>query len=92
MAVDHPLCEYDGVDMVDVAKAHIVPDKIRFLYSDVTEGLPEIPSNTYDFVHMRLFVLALREDEWQNAVHHAVRVAKPGGVVQLLEYYFTVSF
>lgn len=34
---------------------------------------------------MRLLVLALREEEWPTAISELIRVAKPGGMIQLLE-------
>ncbi|KAG1176646.1 hypothetical protein G6F70_003379 [Rhizopus microsporus] len=42
--------------------------------------------NAFDFVHMRLFIAALREDEWPAAINEVLRVAKPGGMIQLMEY------
>ncbi|RCI00785.1 hypothetical protein CU097_005962 [Rhizopus azygosporus] len=35
---------------------------------------------------MRLFIAALREDEWPAAINEVLRVAKPGGMIQLMEY------
>ncbi|KAI9489578.1 S-adenosyl-L-methionine-dependent methyltransferase [Zychaea mexicana] len=91
MALEYPKCTFDGVDMVEVTQSEALSDRLNIIYSDVTDVL-DYPDNTFDFVHMRLFVLALREDEWEHAIREAVRITKPGGVIQLLEYYFTPDF
>ncbi|KAI7856735.1 S-adenosyl-L-methionine-dependent methyltransferase [Circinella umbellata] len=89
MAMEYPNCTFEGVDMVDVDKFEAMPSRINITYGDVTDKL-DFPDSAFDFVHMRLFVLALREDDWDHAIREAVRITKPGGVIQLLEYYFTV--
>lgn len=40
---------------------------------------------------MRLFIAAFREDEWPAAINEVLRVAKPGGMIQLMEYVSKVS-
>ncbi|KAI9271919.1 S-adenosyl-L-methionine-dependent methyltransferase [Phascolomyces articulosus] len=91
MAMEFPNCTFEGVDMVEVNKFEAMPNRINITFGDVTDKL-DYPDGVFDFVHMRLFVLALREDEWEHAIQEAVRIAKPGGVIQLLEYYFTPDF
>ncbi|KAI8140784.1 S-adenosyl-L-methionine-dependent methyltransferase [Fennellomyces sp. T-0311] len=91
MAMEYPKCRFDGVDIVEVSKSDVMSDRISFHYGDITEQL-DFPDNTFDFVFMRLFVLALREEEWEHAIQEAVRITKPGGVIQCLEYYFTPNF
>ena len=91
MAMEYPRCTFDGVDIVEVAKSDVMSDRIHFHYGDITDRL-DIPDNTYDFVFMRLFVLALREEEWERAIQEVVRITKPGGIIQCLEYYFTVGY
>ncbi|CEJ00723.1 hypothetical protein RMCBS344292_14772 [Rhizopus microsporus] len=82
MINDYPNCRYQGCDMVDVINRKTMPEQLRFCTGNVVEGLP-YADNTFDFVHMRLFVLALRSDEWPKAIKEILRVTKPGGIVQL---------
>ncbi|CEJ02869.1 hypothetical protein RMCBS344292_16862 [Rhizopus microsporus] len=80
----HPNCTYYGCDLVDVVDKEAMPKQFTFTIGNVVEGLP-YEDNTFDFVHMRLLVLSLREEEWPLAVKEAVRVAKPGGYLQFVE-------
>ncbi len=85
MINDYPDCEYEGCDMVELTSDNVVPSQVKFSLGNVVEGL-NYPDNTFDFVHMRLFILALREVEWPIAIKEILRVTKPGGMIQLLEF------
>lgn len=61
-----------------------MPKQFTFTIGNVVEGLP-YEDHTFDFVHMRLLVLSLREEEWPLAIKEAVRVTKPGGYLQFVE-------
>ncbi|KAF7732270.1 hypothetical protein EC973_005165 [Apophysomyces ossiformis] len=84
MATEYPNCDYEGVDIVDVAKSHLWPERAHFKCGNILEPL-DFPDNTFDLVNMRLFVLALRETEWPLAIQEALRVTKPGGILHLTE-------
>lgn len=68
--------------MVDVINRKLA--NFTFNIGNVLEGLP-YPDNTFDFVHMRLFVFGLREIEWPKAIKEVLRVTKPGGFIQFIE-------
>jgi ubiquinone/menaquinone biosynthesis C-methylase UbiE len=91
MILEYPNCAFDGCDIVQVAHQHPIPNGVNFTYGNVLEGLTEYPDNTFDFVHMRLFILALREVEWPVAIKDILRVTKPGGMIQLLEFDLKVT-
>ncbi|CEG65580.1 hypothetical protein RMATCC62417_02336 [Rhizopus microsporus] len=59
--------------------------QFTFTCANVTKRLP-YEDNTFDLVHMRFFIAALREDEWPAAINEVLRVTKPGGMIQLMEY------
>lgn len=84
MILEYPKCEYEGCDIVEVTNTNIA-NRFNFRHGNVLEGL-DYPDNTFDFVHMRLFILALREVEWPIAIKEILRVTKPGGMIQLLEF------
>ncbi|KAI8090927.1 S-adenosyl-L-methionine-dependent methyltransferase [Gilbertella persicaria] len=84
MASDYPQCTFEGCDIVEVTNKNIAPPQVHFCYGDVLKGL-EYSDNSFDFVHMRLFILALRENEWPAVIKELIRVTKPGGIIQLLE-------
>ncbi|CAO3701005.1 unnamed protein product [Rhizopus microsporus] len=82
MMHEYPNCTFYGCDIVNTVNRVLDLEKINFSYGNVVKGLP-YPDNTFDFVHMRFFVLALRIDEWPLAVKEVIRVTKPGGFIQL---------
>ncbi|KAG1047408.1 hypothetical protein G6F46_007903 [Rhizopus delemar] len=84
MITDYPNCKYYGCDMVDTTNKNIRLPQFEFAIGNVLKGLP-YEDNTFDLVHMRLFVFALREDQWPIVIKELVRVAKPGCIVQVTE-------
>ncbi|CAO3686224.1 unnamed protein product [Rhizopus stolonifer] len=84
MAHDYPNCTYDGCDIVDVTNKKLKLDRFTFRQGNVLHGLP-YPDNTFDFVYMRLLVYAFRKEEWPTAIKEAIRVVKPGGMLQFVE-------
>ncbi|KAI9469332.1 S-adenosyl-L-methionine-dependent methyltransferase [Zychaea mexicana] len=84
LATEFPDCELFGVDFCDVFPSDIRPPNVQFLHANVLERLP-FDDNTFDFVNMRFFMLALRQEEWVIALKEIHRVLKPGGYFQSLE-------
>ncbi len=62
----------------------IAPDNYVFVEGDITKGLP-FADATFDYVHMRLVVLALPAAQWGPAINEIKRVTKPGGWVELID-------
>ncbi|KAF7724305.1 hypothetical protein EC973_001151 [Apophysomyces ossiformis] len=88
VAIDHPSAQVIGVDMADMFPMTIRPENVRFQLHNVLEGLP-YEDASFDFVHMRLMLGALRTNEWPEVLIEIDRVLKPGGSVQLVEGDFT---
>ncbi|CAO3692914.1 unnamed protein product [Rhizopus stolonifer] len=86
MIYDYPNCEYHGCDIVDTTNKILKIDQFTFTYGNILKGLP-YADNTFDFINMRLFIYALREDQWPSAIEEAIRVVKPGGMFQVTEIY-----
>ncbi|RCH87832.1 hypothetical protein CU097_003627 [Rhizopus azygosporus] len=84
MIHEYPKCTYHGCDISDIRYKKVNVEKFIFTYGNVVKGLP-YEDNSFDFVHMRLLILALREEEWPAAISELIRVTKPGGMIQLLE-------
>ncbi|RCH93540.1 hypothetical protein CU098_002683, partial [Rhizopus stolonifer] len=70
---DYPNCTYRGCDIVDVTNKVLDLDRFKYDYGNVLQRLP-YDDNTFDFVHMRLFMYALRKDEWPVAIEEVIRV------------------
>lgn len=90
MKEEYPKCSYDGCDIVDAVEETAKLNGFTFNYGNVVQGLP-YADNTFDLVHIRFLVLALREDQWPMAIQELVRVTKPGGMIQLIELDIQVS-
>lgn len=94
MAAEFPLASVVGFDIASPpaddeprgeGAASGLPPNERFVQGNVLEGLP-FPDASFDFVHMRLMVLALPADRWPFVVRELVRVTRPGGWVESVEY------
>ncbi|KAG1229613.1 hypothetical protein G6F68_006529 [Rhizopus microsporus] len=86
MVQEYPNCTYHGCDIDDITNKNISVKQLTFTKGNVIEGLP-YEDNTFDFVHMRFFVAALREEnEWPTALGEVIRVTKPGGMIQVSDF------
>ena len=90
MITDYPGCDYHGCDIVQAIPTNMMPKQFTFKIGNILETLP-YEDNTFDFVHMRLMIFALREDEWPGAIKELLRVTKPGGLVQIVDANIEVS-
>jgi len=61
-----------------------LPPNYEFAAGNVLESIP-FPDASFDFVHMRLLVLAIPHDRWPYVVSELVRVTRPGGWVESVE-------
>ncbi|KAI9279530.1 S-adenosyl-L-methionine-dependent methyltransferase [Sporodiniella umbellata] len=84
MSSEYPNCTYHGCDIIDTPDIIQKLSKLNYVYGNVIQGLP-YGDNTFDFVCMRFFVYALRTEEWPIAINEALRVVKPGGMVQFVD-------
>ena len=92
LAQQFPRANVIGVDIVppaptdsSVRQGHeAASDNYVFVQGDITKGLP-FGDNSFDFVHMRLVVMALPAASWQPAIGELYRVTRPGGWIELVE-------
>lgn len=70
--------------MCDVFPNNIRPANVSFQVGNVLKRLP-FSDNTFDLVNMRLFIVALKKEEWPILLKEAYRVMKPGGFIQMVE-------
>ncbi|KAG1235339.1 hypothetical protein G6F68_006558 [Rhizopus microsporus] len=84
MVQEYPNCTYHGCDIDDNTYKNIL---IVPIMAAILMTIPTRILITFDFVHMRFFIAALREeDEWPAAINEAIRVTKPGGMIQMTEF------
>ncbi|KAI8338553.1 S-adenosyl-L-methionine-dependent methyltransferase [Chlamydoabsidia padenii] len=84
VATENPNCHYFGIDISDVFPKGDLPSNVHFQTGDVLKGLP-FDDNTFDFISLRLLILAFQVDEWSVALKELYRVLKPGGVIESKE-------
>ncbi|CAG8501612.1 24_t:CDS:2 [Racocetra persica] len=86
MASDFPKCEFTGVDVVPVMPLTIKPQNINFIEANLLNGLP-FPDNHFDFTYIRFLNCAFPSNLWTtNAIPELIRVTKPGGYVEIMEW------
>lgn len=84
MGETYPCSRFYGVDASCVFPETIKPANVEFVISNITKEIP-YEKNFFDFVHQRLLVLALTDEDWTNALSNLYDVLKPGGYVELSE-------
>lgn len=93
MATQFPQAHVVGLDIVpppaDVdartAGPASRPPNYQFVQGNVLDGLPFL-DGSFDFVHMRLMVLALPASRWPSVIGELARVTRAGGWVESVEY------
>ncbi len=92
MAQQFPAANVIGVDLVPPAVTDAAvqqgrasaPENYTFVQGDVTKGLP-FEDNSFDFVHMRLVVMALPAATWLPVIQELRRVTRLGGWIELVD-------
>ncbi len=71
-------------EQAQASEDDLLPPNYAFVPGNILEGLP-FADASFDFVHMRLLVLALPHDRWPFVVRELIRVTRPGGWVESVE-------
>ncbi|RUS25025.1 hypothetical protein BC938DRAFT_472734 [Jimgerdemannia flammicorona] len=79
--VPHTLCRTTKRRLIDTIK----PPNCHFQIANVLDGLP-FPDNTFDYVNQRMLTFAIKENEWPSLITEILRVTKPNGWVEFLEF------
>nr|CAG8459732.1 13401_t:CDS:2 [Entrophospora candida] len=85
MATTYTKPSYIGIDKLPLFPTEIKPNHVEFKLVDVLEGLP-FEDNTFDFVYMEHMKFHLREDDYLDLLNEIIRVVKPGGWMEILEF------
>jgi ubiquinone/menaquinone biosynthesis C-methylase UbiE len=92
MAQLFPQANVVGVDvnlppadsLAQEGKGDALPSNYTFVTGNLFEGLP-FGDNTFDFVHMRLLIMAIPHDQWPQVIRELIRVTRPGGWIESVE-------
>ncbi|KAI8088087.1 S-adenosyl-L-methionine-dependent methyltransferase [Gilbertella persicaria] len=84
MGEQYPNSKIYGVDAACVFPENIKPANVEFAIGNIANKIP-FPDNTFDYIHQRLLVFGMTNEDWENALKELYRVLKPGGYVELAE-------
>jgi ubiquinone/menaquinone biosynthesis C-methylase UbiE len=66
------------------AVAQQVADRVQFLVMDA-QGFLDLPPDTFDLINLRFGTSFLRSWDWNRLLHDFRRIARPNGVIRLIE-------
>ncbi|RIA87694.1 S-adenosyl-L-methionine-dependent methyltransferase [Glomus cerebriforme] len=90
MASDYPRSNIMGIDIAPIFPSEIKPMNAEFKIQNITHRLP-FDDNSFDYIHMRLMLAVLQEEEWKNIVlPELFRILKPGGYIESQEFDFRI--
>jgi SAM-dependent methyltransferase len=88
LALEFPQAQVYGVDLEEsktaVESKQERPANYHFLVGNVLKGLP-FPHGTFDYVHQRALAAGIPVAQWVPEIRELIRVARPGGWVEILE-------
>ncbi|KAL7319726.1 hypothetical protein PS15m_002826 [Mucor circinelloides] len=84
MGETYPNSKFHGIDASSVFPESIKPSNVEFCVTNIAEKIP-FSDNTFDYIHQRLLILGLTNDDWENALKELYRVLKPGGYIEVVE-------
>jgi ubiquinone/menaquinone biosynthesis C-methylase UbiE len=89
MAAQFPAANIVGVDLAPVLEeaattAERRPENFSFVQANVLQGLP-FDDATFEYVYQRLLFLGIPALLWPGVARELVRVARPGGWVEMVE-------
>ncbi|CAG8523840.1 5165_t:CDS:2 [Cetraspora pellucida] len=85
IAQEFPEADVYGVDIISSFPSDIKPSNCYFKECSVSDGLP-FDDNEFDYVFMRHMSLALKNYQWVPLLNEIMRVLKPGGTVECVEF------
>jgi ubiquinone/menaquinone biosynthesis C-methylase UbiE len=85
MASEYPNSNFVGVDIAAMVNVNFKLPNVSFSLGNVIEGL-NFPDNSFDYIQFRVFVNALRTEEWPIVLKEIHRLLKPGGCLGSYEY------
>ncbi|KAI9280088.1 S-adenosyl-L-methionine-dependent methyltransferase [Sporodiniella umbellata] len=84
VATEYPGSKFHGIDIYEIFPNEIRPPNVEFQVHDALQGIP-FPDNTFDLVHLRMFIISVEKNEWPIIIREIYRVLKPGGFIQCCE-------
>ena len=85
VAREYPHAHVYGIDLEYTPVPNMdAPPNYTFVPANILNGLP-FTDGTFDYIHQRLLVAAIPAASWPAVIRELMRVARPGGWLELLE-------
>jgi len=83
-ATNYPAVQFEAFDnnLAQVPNASLIPKNCSIKYWNFLEDLPEEMIGRYDFVHIRLLVLAIEQSQLPLVLRKILKMLKPSGYLQ----------
>ncbi|CAG8560125.1 14839_t:CDS:2 [Acaulospora morrowiae] len=78
-----------GLDISKSFPQNVKPRNAAFIQYNVLNGLP-FSNDTFDFVHQSILSAAFTVVQWSQVLAEIVRVLKPGGWIEFMEYDYVI--
>lgn len=69
MGETYPRSKIYGIDASCVFPEKIMPQNVEFIIGNIAKDIP-YEDNFFDFIHQRLLVLGLTNDDWTNVIFY----------------------
>ncbi|KAI9036026.1 class I SAM-dependent methyltransferase [Aspergillus affinis] len=85
---EYPAAEIDGFDVSfdQCPQAQWLPKNTSLRYLDLYQSLPDDLHGVYDIIHLRLFLVVIRDDDPVPVLRNLVKMLKPGGWIQWADH------
>ncbi|KAI8380549.1 S-adenosyl-L-methionine-dependent methyltransferase [Choanephora cucurbitarum] len=83
----YPQSRIYGVDASCVFPENVKPANVEFAIGNIAKHIPH-EDCTFDYIHQRLLIMGLTDEDWKNALKEHYRVLKPGGYIESVEVNF----
>ncbi|KAI9497227.1 hypothetical protein BDB00DRAFT_868680 [Zychaea mexicana] len=90
MATEFPNTDFHGVDICPMFPGTIKPSNSFFRQQNILDGLP-YPDNSIDFLHVRLMLASMTQEQVLKMLGETMRVLKPGAYVELRDVEYRVQ-
>ncbi|CAG8443579.1 3215_t:CDS:2 [Dentiscutata heterogama] len=85
IAQEFPDADVYGIDIISSFPSEIKPSNCYFQECNISNGLP-FDNNVFDYIFMRHMFLALRNHQWVPLLNEIMRILKPGGVIEFVDF------
>ncbi|CAJ0633002.1 13473_t:CDS:10 [Entrophospora sp. SA101] len=86
MSSIYPSTEFHGIDLFGLFPTEIKPTNVKFVKVDQLINRLPFEDNYFDFIRMSFVENILKQNEWSIILEESLRILKPGGYLEYLEY------